>query len=67
MKGQFVKDIFFDGGKNSLPNGGNVFILFFGIEWRQPSNSEKRSLIYVQCDLYLYKIPNGFSSAQILQ
>ena len=57
----------FYGGNNSLPNGGNVFILFFGIEWRQPSNSEKRSLIDVQCDLYPYESSNGFSSAQILQ
>ena len=30
--GKAVKEIFFDGGKNSLPNGGNVFILFFRLE-----------------------------------
>ena len=40
----------FYGGNNSLPNGGNVFILFFIIEWRKHTNLEKRSFIYVKCD-----------------
>ena len=44
-------DIFFDGGKNSLPSGGNVFDLLFRLEWIQPTNLENLSLIDVHWDL----------------
>ena len=43
-----------------MPNGGNVIILFFGIEWRQHENLEKNSLMDLQCDLNPYANSNGF-------
>ena len=41
----------FDGGKNSLPNCGNIFLWFFCLDWRQSYSSEKNSLMDVQCEL----------------
>ena len=48
----FQGDIF-DGGKNSLPSGGNVFDLFFRLEWRQTSNYNNSSLM----DIHWYLNP----------
>ena len=50
----------FDGGKNSLPNGVNVFMLFFRIELRQSPNLHNHSLLDVQCALNPYSNSNGF-------
>ena len=60
MIGQAAKEIFLDGGNNSFPNGGNLFILFFYIEWRQPSNLEKQPLMDIQFYLNPYVNSNGF-------
>ena len=49
------QDAIFDGGKNSLPSGGNVFELLFRLERRQPSNLENRSLMNAHWDLNSYK------------
>ena len=47
-------EIVFDGGNHSFPNGGNIFLLLFGLEWSQPYNLDKRSLMDVQFDLNPY-------------
>ena len=57
--GKFVK-ICFGRGKNLLPNDGNVLILFFDLEWRQPPNLDKRSVMNVHCDLNTYTNSNDF-------
>ena len=57
----------FDWGKNALPNGGNIFYLFFCLELRQPSNLQNCSLMNVHWDLNPYIKSCGFSLAQIIQ
>ena len=37
--------IFFDEGKKSLPNGGNVNLFIGIVYWKQPCNLEKFSLM----------------------
>ena len=49
----FQGDIF-DGGKNLLPIGGNVFGLFLHLECIHPSNIENCSLMDVNWDLNPY-------------
>ena len=44
--------IYIDGDKNSLQNGGNIIFRFFILDWRQPCNLEKRSLMDIKCDLH---------------
>ena len=50
----------FDGDKNSFPNGGNIIFWFFLLDWRQPCNLYKRSLMDIQYDLNSYPLSNGF-------
>ena len=40
--------------------------MFLGIEWRQPSNLGKPSLMDMQCDLNSYKNSDGFFICKIL-
>ena len=50
----------FDGGNYAIPNGENVFLWIFDIDWRQPSNLEKHSIMDVQCDVNPYSSWNCF-------